>query len=186
MFLLALQAACTAVRTTNDPPGAMPNADQANLLATQAGSLLETDPAQAEQLLQQALTLDPYCGTAHNNLGTIALQGLPPRKGPDLYSAAESFQTASKLLPGRADPRMNLGLVMERAGRLQDALEAYRSAIEASPGHIPSMQALTSLEVRLDKTNDQTRAHLQTIALQGTDETWRNWAKNRLIRSGNP
>lgn len=152
----------------------------------EAGGILATDPAKAEKLLREALGLDPCCGIAHNNLGSLLLKGAPSGTGPDLYAAAESFQTAAKLLPGRADPRVNLGIVMERAGRLDDALSAYASAVECDPSSIAAIQALTSLEVRCEKRTEQTRERLKTIALRGSDESWRGWARDWLVRSGVP
>jgi Tfp pilus assembly protein PilF len=132
--------------------------------------------------LLEAIEVDAFCGTAHNNLGVLYLGGVLPDRGVDLFAAAESFQLAAKLLPGRPDPRMNLGLVMERAGRLDDALLAYRSAVEASPSHMPSIEALTSLEIRVGKTDSDMRARLGRIALGGTTDDWRQWARDRLLR----
>jgi Tfp pilus assembly protein PilF len=157
---------------------------EAERLAVEAGRLLESDPSAAESLLRKAIALDPHCGIAYNNLGTLQLDGRVSATGPDLYGAAESFQTAARLLPGRADPRVNLGLVTERAGRFDDALAAYASAVESAPSHIGAVQALTSLEIRYGKSTAQTTDRLKTIAVQGTDSTWRSWARDQLLRTG--
>jgi Tfp pilus assembly protein PilF len=151
---------------------------EAEALAIRAGALIATDRPAAESLLHEALTKDPYCGIAHNNLGTLHLTANPP----DLFAAAESFQTAAKLMPGRPDPHMNLGLVMERAARLDEALAAYTSAVEAAPGNMPAIQALTSLEIRLGKSSEQTHERLKAIALGGTSSAWRSWAQERLLQ----
>jgi Tfp pilus assembly protein PilF len=166
------------------PIGEIDNSSlRASALAEAAGARMSTDAKDAHRLLQQALEIDPYCGSAHNNIGILYLRGLLPDRGVDLFTAAESFQLAAKLLPGRPDPRMNLGLVMERAGRLDDALHSFRSAVEASPSHMPSVEALTSLEIRLGRGETDTRARLELIALGGTTETWRQWARDRLLRA---
>jgi Tfp pilus assembly protein PilF len=159
---------------------------RAERLAIEAGGLLATDPATAEKLLREALALDPCCGIAYNNLGSLQLEGGVSGAGADLYAAAESFQTAAKLLPGRADPRVNLGLVMERAGRFDDALAAYGTAVECDPSNVPAIQALTSLEIRCGKRTEQTRERLKVIALRGSDQSWRGWARDWLVRSGAP
>ena len=112
------------------------------------------------------------------------MRGRPPSNQPDLFAAAENFQAACRLMPGRAAPRLNLGLVMERAGRLDDALSAYQSAVDCGPGDLPSVQALTSLELRIARTSEATRNRLSLIAVQGTDAQWRAWAKDQLLRSG--
>lgn len=157
---------------------------EAERLAIEAGRLIDADPKAAEALLQRAILLDPHCGVAHNNLGTLQFSGKASAMEPDLFAAAESFQTAARLLPGRADPRVNYGLVMERAGRHDDALAAYSSAVESAPSHLGAVQALTSLEIRTGRLTGQTRERLKTIASQGTDTTWRTWARDKLLRAG--
>ncbi|MBX3378384.1 MAG: hypothetical protein KF678_15425 [Phycisphaeraceae bacterium] len=137
----------------------------------------ESDPAKAEALLREALTADLYHGPAHNNLGVIMLG-----RG-DLYSAASEFEWAKKLMPGHPDPRMNLALTMEKAGRSEEALTAYTSALEAYEGHIPSIQALARLRTRMGRNDDQTRSLLAEIALKGETELWRTWARARLAAS---
>jgi len=162
----------------------VPDAAAADRLAIRAGELLTSDPQEAERLLTEALRIDLYCGPAYNNLGSLMMRGRPPSNQPDLFAAAENFQAACRLMPGRAAPRLNLGLVMERAGRLDDALSAYQSAVDCAPGDLPSVQALTSLELRTARTSELTRNRLSLISLQGTDVQWRAWAKDQLLRSG--
>jgi tetratricopeptide (TPR) repeat protein len=143
-----------------------------------SGDLLD----RAEKLLRQALTADLYHGPAHNDLGVIYLkQGM-------LYDAAGEFEWARKLMPGHPDPRMNLALTLERAGRTDEALKTYASALEVYPGHIPTLQALTRLQLRHARADDQTAAHLRTIALEGDSPRWRQWAQSQIVAhpSGKP
>jgi Tfp pilus assembly protein PilF len=153
-------------------------------LAEEAGRYLVSDPVRAHRLLQDALEVDAFCGTAHNNLGVLHLAGTLPDQGVDLFKAAESFQLAAKLLPGRPDPRMNLGLVLERAGRLDDARSAYLTALDADPRHMPSIEALASLEIRSGESSPETIERLKIIALEGSSPAWREWARERLLRTG--
>ncbi len=183
MIMLMVLCACTSQRTgLSSGDSTIPDPAAAEQLAVQAGRLLDSDPEKAEQMLRDALRLDPSCGVAYNNLGVIAMNRPSNSAAPDLFAAAEYFQAAARLMPGRPDPRMNLGLVMERAGRLDDALAAYTSAVDASPNHLPSLQALTSLEFRLDRTTTRTIEHLKTISLRASDQSWRDWAKDKLLR----
>jgi Tfp pilus assembly protein PilF len=183
--LAAVWLACTGcARTHSAAPADQPA--QAGPLALSAGALMDSDPARARALLESALRIDVDCGEAHNNLGSMALLPDPPTSTPDarpdLFTAADHLQSAARLLPGRPDPLMNLGLIYERAGRLSDAQGAYMRALERDPQHVPSAQALTSLEVRTSATNDTTRARLEMIALRGTTAHWRAWAADRLRR----
>jgi len=134
--------------------------------------------AQAERLLREALAADLYHGPAHNNLGAVYL------KQQKLYEAAGEFEWARKLMPGHPDPRMNLAFTLERAGRTDEAISTYRTALEVYPGHIPTYQALTRLQLRKNKPNEQTRPMLQAVALQGETQPWREWAQKMLAVRG--
>ncbi len=143
-------------------------------LAKEGAALIQSDPAGAERLLREALTADLYNGPAHNNLGVVFLnQG-------HLYEAASEFEWGRKLMPGAPDPRLNLALTLERAGRTKEALDTYRTALEVYPGHIQSMQAIARLQVRAGKTDDMTGEYLREIAMRGDSELWRAWAQSRL------
>lgn len=136
----------------------------------------ETDLEKAESLLREALTADLYHGPAHNNLGVLLLT-----RG-DLYGAASEFQWAQKALPGHPDPRMNLALTLEKAGRTDEALSAYASALEVYEGHLPTIQALARLQLKAGRGDDKTRALLEEIAFKGESEAWRMWARTQLAR----
>lgn len=151
---------------------------EAQRLTLRAGALIGEDPLEAERLLREALSHDLYHGPAHNNLGAIHLA-----RG-ELYDAASEFEWARKLMPGHPDPRLNLGLALEKAGRASEAIEAYRTALDVYPGHLPTFQALSRCQLRHGLADDQTRDRLQEIALRG-DVEWRAWAMDWLLRLGN-
>ena len=156
---------------------------EAQRLTMQAAGILERDPKkldQAEALLRRALTADLYHGPAHNDLGVVHL------KRGRLYQAASEFEWARKLIPGHPDPRMNLALTLEKAGRVDDALTEYASALEVYPGHIPTIQALTRLQLKHSRADGHTPERLRTIALEGDTEQWRSWARARLTRADDP
>jgi len=133
-LLLALGAAACASAphpgSPYDPPTKQDrNTVQAEKLSRQAaGSLDEGDLQKAEVLLRESLTADLFYGPAHNNLGVIFLMQ------DKLYEAAQEFEWAKKLLPAAPDPRVNLALVLERAGRSDDALLAWEGALRVAPG----------------------------------------------------
>lgn len=147
------------------------NPAQADKLNAQAAELMHSDPEKAEELLREALTQDIFHGAAHNNLGVLFL------KRGDLYSAAAEFEWSRRLLPGLPDPRMNLALTLETAGKVDDAIATYKTALEVYPNHLQSMQALARLQVRSRKIDEGTAALLEEIALRGETEQWKNWAR---------
>lgn len=147
-------------------------------LTLQAADLLDQADdntlREAEDLLRQALTLDLYNGPAHNNLGVVYL-----RRGM-LYEASGEFEWARKLMPGNPDPRVNLAITLETAGRTSEALATYRTALEIAPESIAGMQGLAALQCRSRQTDERTSEYLQEISLRGEDESWRRWARSKL------
>jgi Tfp pilus assembly protein PilF len=141
-----------------------------------AADLIYTDPEEAERLLRDALTADLYHGPAHNNLGVLYLE-----EGK-LYEAANEFEWARKLMPGAPDPRMNLTL--EVAGRVEDALREYETALEVAPEHVPTMQAMARLLMERDRSDERLPVLMESIAMRGEPEAWRAWARDARARLG--
>jgi len=152
---------------------------EAQRLTFEALDVIDSQPANAEQLLRDALTADLYHGPAHNNLGVLYFE-----QGK-LYEAANEFEWARKLMPGNPDPRMNLALTLERAGRIDEALKGYATALEVREGHIPTIQAMTRCQLRHGRETSETKLQLQEIALRGETKEWRSWAQERLLRASN-
>lgn len=154
------------------------NASRAELLTREAVECADSDAGKAEELLREALTADLFHGPAHNNLGVLFF-----RQGK-LYEAANEFEWARKLLPGHPDPRLNLALVLERAGHVAEAFSAYDSALESAPEHVPTMQAYARLAVREGRRDERVEGLVRAIALRGEDERWREWARREAHKSG--
>ncbi|MEK6701641.1 MAG: tetratricopeptide repeat protein [Planctomycetota bacterium] len=194
-------ASCTHAPNSAYTPvdDAVRNTAQADRLNRQASELMASAPDRAETLLREALSFDLYHGPAHNNLGVLFLQ-----QGK-LYEAAGEFEWARKLLPGHPDPRLNLSLVLEKAGRIDDAIKNVQTALEVHPGHIASLQQLCRLELKYTHPSivagsqttsapsrathgsdtqhrDDLRANLSAIALRGESTQWQDWAHQQLIR----
>lgn len=182
IVLAVVVAGLAACRTT--PVGPYTSLDEstrstseAEALNRQAADRIEIDPEQAEALLREALTNDIFFGPAHNNLGVLYLaQG-------KLYEAANEFEWARKLLPGNPDPRINLALCMERAGRTEDALRAYDTALEVAPESVTAMQGAAALVVRSGRDETRLAGWLDRIALAGDTSAWQEWARAQALRS---
>jgi Tfp pilus assembly protein PilF len=146
-------------------------------LTRDAVAVADHDAEKAETLLREALTSDLYHGPAHNDLGVLFF-----RHGK-LYEAANEFEWARKLMPGSPDPRLNLALVLERAGQTKEAFAAFDSALEAAPEHVPTMQAYARLAVREGRHDEKTANALKLVALRGEDEAWRRWAQQEVAHA---
>ncbi|MCB9844653.1 MAG: tetratricopeptide repeat protein [Phycisphaeraceae bacterium] len=149
---------------------------EAQRLSRDASAVMVEDPHRAEEMLREALSADLYCGPAHNNLGVLYLQ-----RGM-LYEAAGEFEWARRLMPGHPDPRLNLGLALERAGRVDEALAEYAAALEVHPDHLPSLQALARCQLRHGRTDATTDHALREIAFRGETRQWREWARMRIAQ----
>jgi Tfp pilus assembly protein PilF len=170
--LLVLAACASAPTGPYSPPTEVErDTAKAERLSREAADLIPGDLAEAERLLRDALTADLFHGPAHNNLGVVFL------KEGKLYEAAQEFEWAKKLMPGAPDPRVNLALVWEAAGRTDDALGAYASALEVRAEYMPAVQGMARLLVRQGRTSERLAAMLDDIALRSANEAWRVWAR---------
>jgi len=175
LFLgVMFQAGCASTRMrTRSTIGSVRNQQLAAELTNKATDLLLDEPIKAEQILRQALQADLYYGPAHNNLGVLHLN-----RG-ELYEAAEEFDWARRLMPGHPDPRINLGLALERGGKIDAALDAYASAMEVYPNHLPAIQALARCQIRHGQRDEWTVGLLKDIMFRGSSE-WKAWARTQL------
>lgn len=161
----------SAASATRDP-------QRAQALHARAGRLGPGKDDEAERLLREALAADLYHGPAHNNLGVLLL-----RQGR-LYEAAHEFEWARKLMPGHPDPRVNLAIALEHAGRTDDALRAYDAALAVYDNYLPALQGRARLLVASGRADRSAVPALREIAMRGDDE-WREWASLQMIRLRN-
>ena len=173
---LATNSGCGASRNVYTAPAeGRRDTVKAQRLNQRAADLITTDPDESERLLREALAADLYYGPAHNNLGVVYLT-----RG-SLYEAAHEFEWARKLLPGDPDPRLNLAITLEQAGRIDDAINTYQTALDVRPEHLPTIEALARCRVINKQRTVETVQLLKTIALRSSP-TWRDWAHRQLIQ----
>ena len=103
-----------------------------------------------------------------------------------LYEAAGEFEWARKLLPGHPDPRLNLALTLEQAGKTDEAIATYKTALEVWPGHIATVQALARLCVVQHRGSDELAGWLDQVGMQGETEGWREWARGTVAKRSRP
>lgn len=175
--LLVSLAACASDRSTSPylAPGEVArNTVEAEALSRKGADFIASDLVEAEAVLREALAKDLFYGPAHNNLGVVFL------KQQKLYEAASEFEWAKKLMPGHPDPRVNLAITLEHAGRTSDALASYEAALEVSPEYLPAVQGIAVSIVRTNGADERLAAWLGDIALRSESAQWREWARARL------
>ena len=171
-LLLTAIAGCQTTMTDDPirPPAATLNAQ----------GIAAKEPDKAKQFFQRAIAADHLYGPAYTNLGIIYL------KEGNYYEAAKAFDQAIKMMPNASSPRLYMGLVYEEAGELANALEQLTHALKLAPDSMEHLQALTRVLVKLEQIDTSTINHLKRIASQGTDVSWRTWAKGLIVKYGIP
>lgn len=176
--LLSCTLSCTSSPARISPTldDASRDPQKAHELTLEALDVIEGDPAKAEELMQAALRADLYHGPAHNDIGVMYL------RQSRLFEAANEFELARKLMPGSPEPRLNLGLTLEKAGLYERAFDAYNAALEVSPAHIRTIQAISRLTLRTGRKNERLMGMLEDVTLRGETDKWRSWAQEQLSR----
>lgn len=138
-------------------------------------SMASGDLRTTEQHLIATLSADRFFAPAHNNLGT----GYYRQRR--LYLAAWEFQYAATLMPRKAEPRNNLGLVLESVSRLEDTLKAYEEAVRLEPDNPEYLGNLIRCRVRLGRRDGRTKELLQELLLKDTRPEWLEWARRQMM-----
>jgi tetratricopeptide (TPR) repeat protein len=75
---------------------------------------------------------------AHNRLGIVKFMR------NDVEGAHYHFRNSSRLRPDLAETNLGLGTVLQRLGRMDEAIAAYRDAVRASPTKVPVRESLAN------------------------------------------
>lgn len=131
--------------------------------------------SKAEDALKRALAADVMFGPAHNNLGKIYY------RQNKLYLAAWEFEYAAKLMPHQAEPKNNIGLVYEAAGKWNEAVDHYDQALSIEPENPELIGNAARARIRRGDTGPEVRQLLQKLVMIDTRPQWVSWAKRRLV-----
>lgn len=129
----------------------------------------------AEDSLKKALAADVMFGPAHNNLGKIYY------RQNKLYLAAWEFEYAAKLMPHQAEPKNNMGLVFEAAGKWNDAVDNYTQALSIEPENPEVIGNAARARIRRGDADAEVRRLLEKLVMVDTRPQWVSWAKRRLV-----
>ena len=150
--------------------------DLARKLTAQAiDSIDQSKWPDAEALLKKALDADVTFGPAHNNLGTVYMYQ------NNLYLAAWEFQYAAKLMPYQPEPKSNLGLALEAAGKLDDAVGWYDQAMKIEPDNPQYLGNDVRAKIRRGDKDPQVRELLIKLVSVDTRPDWVQWAREKLV-----
>jgi protein O-mannosyl-transferase len=119
---------------------------------------------EAAKLLQMAIQYDPNSHEAYNNLGNLRLI-----EGRTTDSIA-LFSKASHLMPRMIQPRRNLAVALDAAGRHQEALTALNMALEQEPQNYSTYQALIAVHSAAGETSAAIRLVQHGLSLFPGDQ----------------
>ena len=161
----------TTVPSTVPGPAATPDQQKTTVddLLAQAKSQWDSDPANAQELLQQAVTLDPNNFAAIMQLARL----LTVRK--DFQSAIGQYQNAMRINGPTADIHFNLGYIYLSQGDFSAAIQNYERCLALAPPYRD--EVLTNLGISHFKRSDFTQA--QPLFKEALDLN----PKNELARS---
>lgn len=173
----AMSADQTEYRTTAGDPRR--DTELAGMLNARAVQLITQGClAEAEAVLKDALSADLFHGPAHSNLGVVYFQQ------QKFYLAAWEFQYAIKMMPTKAEPRNNLGLVFEAVGKLREADEQFEQALALDPENPQIIGNLAKTRIATNRKDEVTRQLLTDLVLKDCRPEWTAWARERLVLMG--
>jgi hypothetical protein len=85
-------------------------------------------------------------------------------------------------MPGHPDPRVNLAITLEKAGKTDDAIASYTAALEVYPGYLPAVQGLALATVRAGRSDERLAGWLDAIAARAERGSWREWALSQAAK----
>jgi tetratricopeptide (TPR) repeat protein len=132
----------------------------------------------SSRLLMIALTLTLFCqpGIAQvENARSLFEQGNAAMRRGDAAEAVRDFQQFVRQQPGSAEGYFNLGLALESAGQLQDALTALHKAASLQP-NLHGVRLFTGIvDYKLNRLADAHREFLRETQLESKNAAAWMW-----------
>ena len=136
---------------------------------------------QAARDLQDAVRIDERNFYAWMLLGQVEYRRDRP------YEAALGFDQARRLAPSQYEPLYNMGTVLEEAGKIREAIQAYEDALALEPDALDATENLARAYVRLGERSDRARFLIERALTQERRPEWRRWLGLESVRlSGGP
>jgi tetratricopeptide (TPR) repeat protein len=120
-------------------------------------------PQDAVKAYQQALSIQPDCELAYENLGVAYL------RLEQFEQAVAASQHAIRLNPSLPYPYSNIGVAYARLGHHKKAIEFYRRALQIQPNLVDTLVNLGLNHALLGQNSNAIRAFNQAIRLRPDD-----------------
>jgi tetratricopeptide (TPR) repeat protein len=175
-FMFDFSTGPRVISSTPVSISSQPAADVAELFAR--GIAFEEDPgsqAQAVEMYEQVLELDPDHAAAHINLGTL-------NYNRQEYALAERhYRRAIEVDPRYALAYFDLGNVLDETGRVAEAIQTYSTALQLAPTYA---DAHYNLALAYEKIKEPRKAlkHWRAYVKLDTVGPWAVHARNQIQR----
>jgi type IV pilus biogenesis/stability protein PilW len=110
--------------------------------------LAEGKPAEAVQVLTEAVQMNPADEDVHYDLG-LALARLGK-----VDEAIQQYQEALRLLPDYVEAHNNLGNLLMRSGRVEQAIQHFEAALKTMPDYASAHNNLGTALQRTGRSNE--------------------------------
>jgi len=114
----------------------------------------------------------------------LAVSGYEATARRDWPAAERVYRAQLALDPSRADPALNLGVVLQNERRLPEAEAAVREAIRREPRLARAWETLGAVLWAAGRWSDCSEAYVSAAALPGSNPTDAEWARRAGARAG--
>ena len=112
------------------------------------------------------------------------IQGYEAQRRGDRNQALTLYQKAVALDPSYPTPLNDAGVLLEEAGRLQDAEQSYRQALELNPNYLEAHANVAMLYERMGQKEKAIYHWMKRYQLGDPYDPWTARAEERLVGLG--
>ncbi len=132
------------------------------------------DPDKARMHLVDSVEADERNARGWMLLGVIEYEN------DKLFEAASAFRRAARLEPMRYEPHFNIGAVLEKAGRYEQAIESYETALKLAPDELAVMENLARCYIRTETKLSVAKELIAQALPREARPEWRIWLAEQL------
>jgi tetratricopeptide (TPR) repeat protein len=111
-------------------------------------------------------------------------EGYQAQQRGDKTTALTWYQKAALLDPSYATPNNDLGVLLEEAGRFEEAEQSYKKALESNPGYLEAHTNLALLYERLGQREKAIYHWMKRYQFGDSADPWTARAEERLVALG--
>jgi hypothetical protein len=149
----------------------------------------EGDPVKAVALLLlcaacRTTESGPYSPTPEAGCNTIRAQKLNAEAAEVIDSDPSGAERLLREVLTADRSAHDLALTREQAGKTDESIQTYQTALGVWPGHIQTIQALARLNVVGGQRSPELEGWLAEIEIGGETRAWREWGARQRAGGG--